>query len=366
MIGIGIIVVDVTDLKSAEETIRRSRDYYLKLFDEFPNPVWRSDMSGVFDYFNKEWLSFTGRSPGRESHDGWKEDLHPDDRETFEETYSKSFGERRTFELEFRLKNRDGTYHWVFASGKPFFDLDDRFAGYIGACYDVQDRKRTELALQAVNRKLNLLSSITRHDIINQVTAMRGYLELSHDIPMVPELADFIGKEEQIAEAIERQILFTRDYQDMGVKSPVWQDVRKTIAAAMSGLPMKNCSVEVEFHGLEVYADPLFEKVFFNLIDNALRYGGEKMTLIHFSAKRVGDEEVVVCEDDGEGITPADKKHLFERGMGKHTGLGLFLSREILAITGITIQETSVPETGARFEIAVPEGAYRWVEGRRE
>ena len=366
MIGIGIIVVDVTDLKSAEETIRRSRDYYLKLFDEFPNPVWRSDTSGVFDYFNKEWLSFTGRSPDRESRDGWKEDLHPDDRETFEKTYSKSFGERRIFELEFRLKNRDGTYHWVFASGKPFFDLDDRFAGYIGACYDVQERKRTELALQAVNRKLNLLSSITRHDIINQVTAMRGYLELSHDIPMVPELADFIGKEEQIAEAIERQILFTRDYQDMGVKSPVWQDVRKTIAAAMSGLPMRNCSMEVEFHGLEVYADPLFEKVFFNLIDNALRYGGEKMTLIHFSAKRVGDAEVVVCEDDGEGIAPADRKHLFERGMGKHTGLGLFLSREILAITGITIQETSVPETGARFEIAVPEGAYRWVEGRRE
>ncbi len=365
-IGIGIIVVDVTDLKSAEETIRRSRDYYLKLFDEFPNPVWRSDASGEFDYFNKEWLTFTGRDPDRESHDGWKDDLHSEDRDIMEKTYSESFQAKKTFEMEFRLLHRDGTYHWVFASGKPFYDLEGRFSGYIGACYDIQDRKQTELALQAVNRKLNLLSSITRHDIINHVTAMRGYLELSHDIPMVPELADFIRKEAQIAEAIERQILFTRDYQDLGVKSPVWQDVRKTIANAMSGVPLRNCSIEVEFHGLLVYADPLFEKVFFNLIDNALRYGGEKMTWIRFSSRQAGTAEIIVCEDNGQGIAPADKVHLFERGMGKHTGLGLFLSREILAITGLSIQETSAPGSGARFEITVPEGTYRWAGEKKE
>nr|WP_245249520.1 PAS domain S-box protein [Methanolinea mesophila] len=362
-IGIGVIVVDVTRLKAVEETIRRSRDYYLKLFDDFPNPVWRSDLSGTFDYFNREWLSFTGRSLEQEYHDGWKDGVHPDDRAAVEETYRRSFQAKKTFEMEFRLKSHDGTYHWILASGKPFYDLEGNFSGYLGACYDIQDRKRTELALQVVNRKLNLLSSITRHDIINQVTALKGYLELSHEVPMVPELAEFIRKEEQVTEAIERQILFTRDYQDMGVTSPVWQDVRTTIVGAMSGLPMRDCDVKVEFTGLEVYADPLLEKVFFNLIDNALRYGGSKMTNIRFSARRSGDTEVIVCEDDGEGITAEDKLHLFERGHGKHTGLGLFLSREILAITGITILETSGIGTGARFEITVPDGAFRWAEG---
>ena len=68
----------------------------------------------------------------------------------------------------------------------------------------------------------------------------------------------------------------------------------------------------------------------------------------------------IVCEDDGIGITGEDKKHLFSRGYGKKTGLGLFLSREILAITGITITENGIPGNGARFEISVPKSVYRF------
>jgi signal transduction histidine kinase len=74
---------------------------------------------------------------------------------------------------------------------------------------------------------------------------------------------------------------------------------------------------------------------------------------------------VIACEDDGAGISVDDKKRLFERGYGKNTGLGLFLSREILSITGIAIKETSEPEKGARFEILVPKTAYRTVPGSR-
>ncbi len=110
--------------------------------------------------------------------------------------------------------------------------------------------------------------------------------------------------------------------------------------------------------GAEVFADPLITKVFYNLMDNAARHGGT-ITTIRFTLEECGPDTILICEDDGVGVPAEDKERIFERGFGKNTGLGLALSREILAITGITIRETGEPGAGVRFEIVVPKGAYR-------
>jgi hypothetical protein len=110
--------------------------------------------------------------------------------------------------------------------------------------------------------------------------------------------------------------------------------------------------------GAEVFADPLIVKVFYNLIDNAVRHGG-KITTIWFSALEREGDHAIVCEDDGVGIQLDEKEHIFERGYGKNTGMGLFLSREIIDITGISIRETGQPGKGARFEMMVPEGIFQ-------
>ncbi len=225
---------------------------------------------------------------------------------------------------------------------------------------DITERKLAEEALRQVNKKLNLLSSITRHDINNQLTVLLGYLELSKDsLDDVAKISEYLIKEEHAANAIQRQIVFTKEYQDLGVKDPVWQNVEATIKKSLTVLPIRDIRVIAEVNDLEVYADLLFEKVFYNLIDNALRYGGLKMTMIRITSQEAGQGLVISVEDDGAGISGDDKKRLFERGFGHHTGLGLFLSREILAITGITINETGEPDRGARFEILVPKGGYR-------
>ena len=112
-------------------------------------------------------------------------------------------------------------------------------------------------------------------------------------------------------------------------------------------------------YSIDVYADPLFEKVLYTLIDNSLQYG-EKVTEIRLSWRLIDTgEPVLQYEDNGVGIVPDDKEHIFERGFGKHTGFGLFLARQILAITGMTIKETGEAGKGARFEITVPKRAYR-------
>ncbi|WP_321507543.1 PAS domain S-box protein [uncultured Methanoregula sp.] len=228
---------------------------------------------------------------------------------------------------------------------------------------DITKRKRTEDALALASRKLNLLSSITRHDIKNQLLALMAYLELSKDSLSDPSaMSVYIEKVERVAETIDRQIEFTKIYQDMGVSVPVWQNVADIVRQAMTALRVKNVQVDIDRTDLDVYADPLFSKVFYNLIDNTLNYGGDNLTRITLSSHESGDGRLLIFEDDGMGISLEDKTHLFGKGFGKHTGLGLFLSREILSITGIIITETGEPGKGARFEMLIPNGASRFSE----
>jgi PAS domain S-box-containing protein len=223
---------------------------------------------------------------------------------------------------------------------------------------DITERKRAEHALALASRKLNLMSGITRHDILNQVTVLSGSLELSLAGAKEPEKTAHIHRAQNAAKTIQRQIDFTREYEDLGVKSPAWQQVSVVARSAALQLAAKDISFEIPEDGLELYADPLLIKVFYNLFDNARVHGGA-VTRISISHQPAGTGLVITITDNGSGISPEDKKRLFERGFGKHTGLGLFLSREILSITGIALTETGMPGEGARFEIAVPKGAFR-------
>ncbi|MDO9550513.1 MAG: HAMP domain-containing sensor histidine kinase [Methanoregula sp.] len=206
-----------------------------------------------------------------------------------------------------------------------------------------------------------MLSSITRHDILNQIMGLRLFLELTRDRETDPEIIEFLTKGDQAADTIRRQIEFTRYYQDLGVHAPVWHDVAEIFLSAVSQLPLGEIRVEVQVTGLEVYADPLIEKVFYNLMENTLRHG-DHVTTVGLSAEMGTDGAIITYTDNGSGISVEDKIKLFQRGFGKHTGLGLFLSREILSITGISITETGTPGTGVRFEIHVPKDVCRCKE----
>ena len=130
------------------------------------------------------------------------------------------------------------------------------------------------------------------------------------------------------------------------------------ITPPASQLNLEEITFDLMIPPVEVYADALIEKVFYNLIENSLRHGG-RVTHLSFSFEEEQNGAVITYRDDGEGISLEFKKKLFQRGFGKHTGLGLFLSREILSITGITITENGEPKNGVRFEIRVPKGSYR-------
>lgn len=222
---------------------------------------------------------------------------------------------------------------------------------------------RISRSLDAAIRKLNLLSSITRHDINNQLTVLMGYLEILQMGEHDTSSDQYLRKATTAAQRISTMIQFTKTYESIGVKAPVWQDIRSLADTAAQEVQLGRVMFINDLPaGTAVFADPLTAKVFYNLMDNAVRYGG-KITTIRLSVEDRDGVPVIVCEDDGYGIPAGEKERIFDRGYGKNTGLGLFLAREILNITGMTIRETGEPGNGARFEITVPGDSFQAGEG---
>ena len=226
---------------------------------------------------------------------------------------------------------------------------------------EIQERKRFEATLRLANRKLSMLSSITRHDILNQITAIVMYLSLAEEMVTDPALLEHLKKIEHTTQMIQKQIRFARDYQDIGVNAPQWQNVNITISSAIAGFDLGGIRVEKDVGNLEIFADLLLEKVFFNLVDNVVRHG-ENTTVIRFFAQETSEGITIFCTDDGVGVPESVKESIFKREYYRNTGFGLYLAAEILSITGLSIRETGEQGSGARFEIRAPKDAYGFGE----
>jgi signal transduction histidine kinase len=217
----------------------------------------------------------------------------------------------------------------------------------------------SENSLKQVNDKLNLMNRITRHDILNQLTGIVGYLDLMKQASPDPRMQEYAEIVLRSATNIQDQILFTKEYQDIGSQAPRWFDLAGVIMSAAEKLTLAPITLAVTMEPVEIYADPLLEKVFYTLLENGIRHG-ETITQIRFSCREAGTGLVITYEDNGPGVPAAYKEDIFDQKYFKHTGYGLYLSRTILGITGITITENGEPGKGARFEITVPKGAWRY------
>ncbi|WP_366515228.1 PAS domain-containing sensor histidine kinase [Methanoculleus sp.] len=264
-------------------------------------------------------------------------------------------------DCETALQQRDGRPLPVSLSGAAVRDDDGAVAGAVVFLRDIAERKMHENALLESNKKLALLSNITRHDLLNQVTVIRGNLNIASEDTQDAAVLDRLAKCDAAVVLIRQQVEFTRDYQDLGQQSPAWQNVCSVVTAEAAAFRETPVTIRADTGGAEVYADPLFSRVVYNLIDNALRHG-RNVTEISFLIRHDNGGTILRCEDNGQGVLPGEKDGLLRWGVGRNTGHGLFLSREILAITGITIRETGSPGSGARFDMRIPGGSIRYGE----
>nr|WP_235809653.1 PAS domain S-box protein [Methanofollis ethanolicus] len=364
--GFSAISRDITRQKEAEHALNKSRQWLEHVVEGVRLGTWEWDARTRKVTFNRHLAVMLGYPQDCLEADGQAIGLlvSEADRVPVKEAVIATLkGLSPIFVQEVHLTGENGRTVLLQAWGIVMErDEDGHPTRLSGICQDISEIRGYQEALKNANKKLNLLNSITRHDLLNQTTALQGYMTLINRAAGEgdPVVRKYLGICSGLIDGIQRQVVFTRDYEDMGVNAPAWQHVGNAVRKAAADLSSgaRKVSILSDTGDIEVYADPMFEKVLFNLFDNALRHG-ERVTEIRVSFRANGDGGVLTVEDNGGGIDPDSWSKIFLAGYGRNTGYGLFLAKEILDITGISISETGENGAGARFEMTVPERGYR-------
>ncbi len=349
--------------RQAVDALRIENEKNRGLMDHANDAIFIADAeTGMLIDANRKAQDLIGRSLDeiRAMH---QSALHPrENNDLYKEYFAEHAREGTGLQAEI-VVDREGNNIPVIVSS-TVIDLGGRRC-MMGIFHNISEIQRAQDALKLANKKLNLLAEITRHDIRNKLTVVGGYLELVRDRPADPEYSMYLRKIIDTVNTIGQNIEFTRLYQNLGVTAPGWQNVPEVFFRACTHLDIKKICVQSDADGLDIFADPLLERAFYNLAENAIQHGGD-VSVIRISAQESGDGLTIRIEDNGIGIPSFDKENIFSKGFGKNTGLGLFLVQEILFITGISIRETGEYHQGARFELHVPRGAYRFNPEKRD
>ena len=362
-------------LKQQQIEITEAKELYLKIFEEFPALIWRSRLDKLCDYFNKTWLEFTGRTMDQEFGNGWAEGVHPDDFDACLQTYVNAFDKRQSFLMEYRMKNKFGEYRWIRDFGRPFYDLDHTFLGYIGSCYDITENKNNEHKLIELNATKDKFFSVIAHDLRAPLSSIIGFSDhlisevKARNYEQIGVFANVIlqcstramdllmnlmewaqsqsGRMEFNPECIEMVSIINKEI--LLLKGNAEQ---KFIFISNTLLP--------EIH---VNADRLMiSTVLRNLISNGIKFTQPGGTIIIKSEVKQF-ELIVSVTDTGVGISKERMAKLFEINENystsgtqneKGTGLGLILCKEFIEKNNGKIWVESESGTGSTFFFSLP------------
>ncbi len=263
---------------------------------------------------------------------------------------------------EFVAKRRDGTLFQAIVTDAPITDDKGEIIGIIGVSTDISEQKwMQEVFNDAIgkvvelNEKLHVVGSLTRHDVRNKLAALNGRLFLlKKKIGDNTEALLQLREMELAAQQMLRILEFERIYEQVGVEELKYVDVERHLSEAVSLFSdLKGAELVNECHGLTVLADSLLRQVFYNLVDNSLKYG-EKISKIRVHYKEEENQLRLMYEDNGVGIPEDVKCDLFKEGFGKGTGYGLYLMKRICEAYGWTIEETGKHGQGVQFTMTIP------------
>jgi len=354
---------------------------YRLLVEHSPVMIWRAALDAKCDYFNDTWLAFTGRSLAQECGDGWAEGVHPDDLARCVDHYLDHFHRRAAFEMEYRLRRHDGVYRWIFDRGVPYRDDRGEFAGFIGSCVDVEERRQAQDARERRDREQLALAhefeqwilAIVSHDIRNPLGAIDGSAKL---------LSLRAGRDEQlkvIAERIERSagritnivgdlLDVTRERHGGGIPVVLTRTDLSTICREvadeiLSFTTDRTIAVACEGAATGLWDSHRITQAVSNLVGNAVKHG-ETGKPIDVRVRTNNGHAIVEVHNDGAipgDVMPTLFEPFASRGSKQRNrdglGLGLFIARSIARAHRGELQVESSPERGTTFRLVLPRAA---------
>lgn len=379
-------VTDITDQVRAKRLIAEREAWFRNMADNSPVMIWVSGTDKNCTYFNNTWLNYTGRKIEDELGSGWATGIHPDDLEKCLITYNSSFDLRKPFVIEYRLRTKDGQYHWIQSVGKPTY-TDGMFSGYIGSCSDIHDQRTTKEELeQLVRTRTNELSeALDREKEMNELKS-RFVSMASHEFrtPLSVVLSS--------TALIQQYEPNEKAQKHLGRIRAAVNNLTDILNDFLSLDKLEKGSVEVEREDVDLHCflDDIVEEVLtirkkgqqvvtsyegdvtvcldhkklryvlVNLMSNSLKYSPEDST-VSVTTKVGTDKVIVTVGDNGIGIPEEEQKFMYNKffrakntGNIQGTGLGLTIAKRYVELMGGDISFVSKSGEGTIFTIRLP------------
>jgi PAS domain S-box-containing protein len=377
IIGVVGTIRDITARKQADQHLQEIESRFRNMADASPVMLWMSGRDTQCTFFNQTWLAFTGRTLEEEWGVGWAEGVHPEDLQRCMDTYLAAFTERRVFEMEYRLRRSDGEYRWILDRGAPRYTPDGSFAGYIGSCVDVTDRKQLEADLRQAVRARDEFFSIASHELRTPLTSLQLQIEsitraLRRDPAHALQSGRLARRANAAATQADRMGMLVDAMLDVsriaGGRLPLEYDdadaaaIARDVAARMAAAAAEvGSTVEVQGPAHQTGRwDPLrLDQVLANLLSNAIKYGGGQPITVTLGGDTA--QLTIAVRDRGIGIEPEHQARIFERferAVSAHNyggfGLGLWICRRIVEAMEGAISVESAPGQGATFTVMLP------------
>ncbi|HEY0791486.1 MAG TPA: PAS domain S-box protein [Chthoniobacterales bacterium] len=384
------VVHDITERRKAEEVLRERERRFRTLLESLPQLIWTSWAAGSNYYVSRQWVEYTGIPAAQQWGNGWMEQLHPDDRQRVQDAWLGTAQAEHTYDIEYRLRRADGMYRWFKTRGVPIHNDAGQLVEWFGSCTDVEDLKRAEQEIHALNaeleqRVLDRVADLTRaqealevrnldlqqfayvasHDLKTPLRTISGFVELlqtNYGGQLDAQGADWIRRVSEGAHRLETLIdnllLYSRLDSQAEAFAPV--DCRAVVEEARQGL-----EALIHESGAEVAAGDLpnvmgdrtqLAQLFQNLIANGIKYRGASRPRIQVAATEAKGGWVFSVTDNGIGVDPKHHERIFELFRRLHTqkeypgnGIGLTVCRRIVGRHGGRIWLHSEPGKGCAF-----------------
>jgi len=372
IIGVSKIARDITERKRAQAALLASEARFRQLADSMPQIVWTARPDGHFDYHNERWYQFTGSSRDRIEDVSWDAILHPDDLQSWRQSWEGAVRSGNPYNIEHRLWDR-GNHFWRWFAGRalPVRDEDGNIVKWFGSCIDIDDLKRVEDDLRRANEDLEQFAFSASHDLQEPLRSVKIYSELLSTT--CSEALDSQGLEflTYLRSGATRMEMLVRDLLAYTQVTKFEKPVEAADSGAALATALANLGGAISESGATITADPLpslpvhithLQQLFQNLIGNAIKYRSpDRPPVVHIAAERRNGYWIFTVSDNGIGIEPEYKEKIFGLFKRLHTsdeysgtGIGLAICQRIVERYHGRIWVESEPGKGSTFRFTFP------------